>query len=357
MSGIWGRNLKVSIFGESHGVAIGITIDGLPPGLELDLDYINSEMARRRPGKSELSTPRNEKDKFEILSGYFNGRTTGTPLSSIIRNSDTRSKDYSETKDIIRPGHADLTANAKYGGYEDYRGGGHFSGRITAPIVFAGAIAKQVLEAKDIFIGSHIKSIGDIEDDYFNPIEIKKEDLIKLRNNTFPVLDVNKGELMKKEILKAKDDQDSIGGVVECTIINMPIGVGSPFFNSIESQLSSLLFSIPAVKAVEFGSGFKITKMNGSNANDEYYLDGETIKAYTNNNGGILGGISNGMPIVFRAGFKPTASIGKSQRTVDMVKKENAKLQINGRHDPCIVPRALAVVEAVAAIAILDLML
>lgn len=358
MSGIWGKNLKLSIFGESHGVAIGITIDGLPSGLELDLDYINNEMARRRPGKSELSTPRNEKDKFEILSGYFNDRTTGTPLCAIIRNSDTRSKDYSETKDMMRPGHADLTANAKYGGHEDYRGGGHFSGRITAPIVFAGAIAKQILEAKNIFIGSHIKSIGNIEDDYFNPIDIKREDLKKLTNSPFPLLDVNKGEQMKEEILKAKENQDSIGGVVECAVVNMPIGIGSPFFNSIESQLSSLLFSIPAVKAVEFGSGFEITKMNGSNANDEYYIDEEeNIKTYTNNNGGILGGISNGMPIIFRAGFKPTASIGKLQRTVDIVKKENTELQINGRHDPCIVPRAFAVVEAVAAIGILDLMI
>lgn len=357
MSGIWGDKLKLSIFGESHGRAIGITIDGFPAGLELDLDHIHREMARRRPGNSELATSRNEKDNFEILSGYFNGRTTGTPLCVVIRNNDTRPKDYSHIKDIARPGHADLTSNAKYRGHQDYRGGGHFSGRITAPIVFAGAIAKQILEDKNIFIGSHIKSIGGIEDDYFNPVDIKREDLIKLRNNHFPLLDIDKEELMKEVILKAKEENDSIGGVVEGTIINVPMGVGAPFFNSIESNLSSLLFSIPGVKAVEFGSGFEITKMKGSNANDEYYLDGEIVKTYTNNNGGILGGISNGMPIIFRVGFKPTPSIGKMQRSIDMVKVENTQIEIKGRHDPCIVPRALAVVEAVAAIAILDLML
>lgn len=356
MSGIWGNNIKLSIFGESHGVAIGITIDGLPSGLELDLDSINREMARRRPGKSELSTPRNEKDIFEILSGYFNGKTTGTPLCAIIRNSDTRSKDYTEIKDKIRPGHADFTANVKYGGHEDYRGGGHFSGRITAPLVFAGAIAKQILEDKGIFIGSHIKSIGNIEDDYFNPVDIKVKDLKSLKEKFFPVLDEEKGKLMKERILLAKEDEDSVGGVVECSILNIPTGVGSPFFNSIESVLSGLLFSVPAVKGVEFGSGFEIAKMNGSEANDEYYIDeNKNIKTYSNNNGGILGGLSNGMPIIFRTAFKPTASIGKAQRTVDIEKNKNIELEIKGRHDPCIVPRAFVVVEAVAAIAVLDL--
>lgn len=356
MSGIWGNNIKLSIFGESHGVAIGITIDGLPSGLELDLDSINIEMARRRPGKSELSTPRNEKDVFEILSGYFNGKTTGTPLCAIIRNSDTRSKDYTEIKDKIRPGHADFTANIKYEGHEDYRGGGHFSGRITAPLVFAGAIAKQILEDKGIFIGSHIKSIGNIEDDFFNPLDIKVEDLKSLKEKSFPVLDEEKGKLMKEKILVAKEDEDSVGGVVECSIINMPSGIGSPFFNSIESVLSGLLFSVPAVKGVEFGSGFEISKMKGSEANDEYYIDEDNnIKTYSNNNGGILGGISNSMPIIFRTAFKPTASIGKTQRSVDIEKNKNIELEIKGRHDPCIVPRAFVVVEAVAAIAVLDL--
>lgn len=358
MSGIWGNKLKLSVFGESHGPAIGITIDGLPSGIELDFENINREMERRRPGKSELSTPRNESDSLEILSGYFKDKTTGTPLTAIIRNSDTRSRDYSETRNKMRPGHADFTANIKYLGYEDYRGGGHFSGRLTAPLVFAGAIAKQILENQGILIGSHISSIGDIKDDCFNPVDIRRADLGVLRDKTFPVLNEEKGKLMKAEILKAKADSDSIGGVVECCIINMPTGIGSPFFNSIESTLSSLLFSIPAVKGVEFGSGFEISKMNGSHSNDEYYIDEDKqIKTYTNHNGGILGGISNGMPLIFRAAFKPTASIGKAQRSVDIEKKENIELEIKGRHDPCIVPRAFAVVEAVAAIGILDLML
>lgn len=358
MSGIWGRSLKLSIFGESHGSAIGITIDGLPSGLELDIDYINTEMARRAPGRSELSTPRNEKDAFEILSGYFNGKTTGTPLCTIIRNKDTRSRDYSQTKDKMRPGHGDFTGHIKYRGHEDYRGGGHFSGRLTAPIVFAGAIAKQILKEKNIFVGSHIKSVGNIEDNYFNPIDIKREKLNILRDNYFPVLDEKKGEEMKRQILKYKGNHDSIGGVIEAAIINMPTGVGSPFFHSIESQISSLLFSVPAVKGVEFGSGFEISKMNGANANDEYFMnEDKKIKTYTNNNGGILGGISNGMPIIFRVAFKPTPSISQKQRTVDIVKNENIELEINGRHDPCIVPRAIPVVESVAAIAILDLMI
>ncbi len=358
MSGIWGDRFKLSIFGESHGSAIGITIDGLPSGLELDIDYINIEMARRAPARNELSTSRKEKDEFEILSGYFEARTTGTPLCAIIRNNDTKSRDYSSIKDKIRPGHADFTGNVKYKGYQDYRGGGHFSGRLTAPIVFAGAIAKQILAEKAISIGSHIRSVGNIEDRYFNPIDIKEEELNRLKDQAFPVLDAEKGNQMKDEILRLKEDNDSVGGVIECSIINMPIGVGSPFFDSIESKLSGLLFSIPAVKAVEFGSGFKITKVSASKSNDQYFIDEDkNIKTYTNNNGGILGGISNGMPIIFRVGFKATPSIAKSQRTVDMVKNENIELEIKGRHDPCIVPRAIPVVEAVAAIAILDLML
>lgn len=358
MSGIWGNKYKLSIFGESHGKAIGITIDGLPAGLELDLDFIKAEMKRRAPGRSRLSTPRVEGDKFEMLSGYFEGKTTGTPLCAIIRNSDTRSRDYSQIKDKMRPGHADLTANIKYKGHQDYRGGGHFSGRLTAPIVFAGAIAKQILLERGITIGSHIKSVGEIEDDSFHPTNTRDEDIQALRKQAFPVLDEDKGKAMKEKIIEVKEEGDSVGGIVECVVLNTPMGIGSPFFNSIESKLSSLLFSIPAVKAVEFGSGFEISKMKGSESNDEYYLDDDKkIKTYTNNNGGILGGISNGMPIIFRAGFKPTASISKSQRTVDIEKSENIKLEIEGRHDPCIVPRAIPVVEAVAAIAILDLIL
>lgn len=358
MSGVWGQNLKLSIFGESHGVAVGINIHGLPPGLELDLDFISKEMARRAPGTSGLSTSRKEKDEFEILSGFFQGRTTGSPLCAIIRNKDSRSKDYDSIKDKIRPGHADFTAHIKYKGYEDFRGGGHFSGRLTAPLVLAGAIAKQILREKGISIGSHIKSIGHIEDQSFNPIKVENRDLETLKKQSFPVLNREKEKIMKEKILELKDQGDSIGGVIECVVLNMPIGLGSPFFHSIESKLSSLIFSIPGVKAVEFGSGFEITRMKGSDANDEYFLDEDkNIKTYTNNNGGILGGISNGMPLIFRVAFKPTSSIAKPQRTVHIGRWENVNLQIEGRHDPCIVPRAIPVVEAVAALGILDLIL
>lgn len=356
MSGVWGNNIKYSIFGESHGNAIGITIDGLKPGIELDLENIKREMRRRAPG-GRLATSRQEKDEFEILSGYFNGRTTGTPLCAIIRNKDQHSKDYERTKDLLRPGHADYTGFVKYNGFNDYRGGGHFSGRITAPIVFAGAIAKQILKEKSIVIGSHIKSIGDIEEEYFNKVTIDEALLKEISNREFPTIDEEKGALMQQEILKAKNDLDSLGGIVECAILNVPTGVGSPFFHSVESVLSSLLFSIPAVKGVEFGEGFNISKMKGSNANDEFYIEEDTIKTYTNNNGGILGGITSGMPVIFRAAFKPTASIARKQRTVDISKKENAFLEIHGRHDPCIVTRAVPVVEAVAAMGILELIL
>jgi chorismate synthase len=356
MSGTWGNKIKLAIFGESHGKAIGITIDGIEPGVELDMDYINGEMNRRAPGKSELSTSRNEKDSFDILSGYFNGRTTGTPLCAVIYNMDQHSSHYDKTKNLIRPSHGDYTGYIKYNGFNDYRGGGHFSGRITAPLVFAGAICKQILESKGIIIGSHIKSIGEIEDNSFDMVSINNEELKKLTNSDFPLLNKSIEPSMREAILKAKAEKDSMGGVVEAAVINLPPGIGSPFFDSVESRVAHLLFSIPGIKGVEFGEGFGITKLKGSNANDEYYIEEDKIRTYSNNNGGILGGITNGMPLVFRAAVKPTASIGKVQNTVDIEKRENAELEIRGRHDPCIVPRVLPIIEAVAAIAILDLL-
>ncbi len=356
MSGVWGTKIKYSIFGESHGKAIGITIDGLPSGVELDLEEINREMLRRAPGKNKLSTPRQEKDQYEIVSGYFNGKTTGTPLCAIIRNSDQHSKDYEKTKDLMRPGHADYTGFIRYGGFNDYRGGGHFSGRITAPIVFAGAVAKQVLSKKEIIIGSHIKSIRTVEEDFFSGVNINRSILEELSHKEFPTLDDKKGLTMQEEILKAREELDSVGGVVECAILNLPPGIGSPFFGSVESILSSLLFSIPAVKGVEFGEGFNIAKMKGSEANDEFYSVGDEIKTYSNNNGGILGGITSGMPVVFRVAFKPTPSIAKEQKTVDISKNEDAIIKVEGRHDPCIVQRAVPVVEAVAAMGILEML-
>lgn len=355
MSGVWGNKIKYSIFGESHGKAIGITIDGLPSGIEINLNEINKEMRRRAPGRNKLSTARAEKDEFEILSGIFNNKTTGTPICAVIRNSDKHSKDYEKIKNLMRPGHADYTGFVKYDGFNDYRGGGHFSGRLTAPIVFAGAIAKQILDKKNILVGSHIKSIGDIEEEYFNPIEIKEDTLKTLKNKEFVTIDDSKGKLMKEEILKAKEDMNSVGGIIECAILNLPSGIGSPFFGSVESVLSSLLFSVPAVKGVEFGVGFNISTMKGNEANDEFYIDKGNIKTYTNNNGGILGGITTGMPVIFRVALKPTPSIGKAQRTINIETRQNTTIKIEGRHDPCIVQRAIPIIEAVAAMGILEL--
>ena len=355
MSGMWGNNLKISIFGESHGNAIGITIDGLPSGLEIDLEKIDKEMARRAPGKSSLSTARKEPDRPEILSGYFEGKTTGTPLCAIIRNSDTRSKDYGKLKDLMRPGHADYTGAIKYEGFNDYRGGGHFSGRITAPLVFAGAICKQILEKEGIVIGAHVKKIKNVSDESFDYTSISKEMLYKLNEKELPLINEAKEEEMRKVILEAKENGDSVGGVVECSIVGIEAGIGEPFFDSVESTLSHLLFSVPAVKGVEFGLGFDITELYGSEANDEFYYDGELVKTRTNNNGGILGGITSGMPIMFKTAIKPTASIIKEQKTINIKEKKNDTLVIEGRHDPCIVQRAIPVIEAVAAIGILDL--
>lgn len=357
MSGVWGNKIKLSIFGESHGKAIGINIDGLPAGTELDIDYINREMARRAPGKSELSTTRAEEDKYEILSGYFNGRTTGTPLCAVIYNTDQHSKDYEKTKNLMRPSHGDYAGFIKYDGFNDYRGGGHFSGRITAPLVFAGAVCRQILESRNIIIGSHIKSIGSVQDEYFQMTEIGSELIKSLNASSFPVLDKEIENDMKEIIINARNEKDSVGGIIETAAINLPAGLGDPFFDSVESILSHLLFSVPGVKGAEFGAGFGIADMKGSEANDEYYMDGNLIRTSSNNNGGINGGITNGMPLILRAAIKPTPSIGKAQKTVDIGRKENAVIEIKGRHDPCIVPRALPVIEAVTAIGILDLLL
>lgn len=355
MSGVWGNNIKVSIFGESHGNAIGINIDGLPSGFEIDMDKVLLEMNRRAPGKNAMSTARKESDLPEILSGYFEGKTTGTPLCAIIRNADTRSKDYSKTKDYMRPGHADFTGYMRYSGFNDYRGGGHFSGRITAPLVFAGAICKQILEKEGIFIGAHISSIKDIKDKEFNSSNISKDEILNLRTMELPLIDESLSEKIKHTILQAKYDGDSVGGSIECAVIGMNPGIGNPFFDSVESTLAHLMFSVPAVKGIEFGKGFEMTNMFGSECNDEYYYDRDKVKTTTNNNGGILGGITNGMPILFKVAIKPTASIIKEQNTIDIRTNKNVKFRVEGRHDPCIVQRAVPVIEAVTAIGLLDL--
>lgn len=354
MSGQWGKKVKYSIFGESHGRGIGITIDGLPAGIKLDMNFINSEMQRRAPGRDEFSTTRREGDKVEILSGYFNGYTTGTPLCAVIFNENQNSVDYDSLKDLARPGHADFTGKVRYSGFNDYRGGGHFSGRITAPLVFAGAVAKQILSEKGILIGSHILSISNVFDRHFDAVNLKNQLLIDISKKNFPVIDDVQGKEMKSIILKAKEESDSVGGIIEASILNLPCGLGEPFFDSLESNLAQLLFSVPAVKGVEFGSGFEITKIRGSQANDIPYMDKGIVKMKTNNNGGINGGISNGMPIVFRVAMKPTPSIAKLQNTIDMHTLENSDVSVTGRHDPCIILRALPVIEACAAMSILD---
>lgn len=356
MSGMWGNNIRISIFGESHGNAIGINIDGLPSGFHIDMDKVMVEMARRAPGKSPLSTPRKEGDIPEILSGYFEGKTTGTPLCAIIRNSNTKSKDYSKLKDVMRPGHADYTGVMRYDGFNDYRGGGHFSGRITAPLVFVGAICKQILESKGISIAAHVNSIGSIKDKSFLDVDINEELISSFKGKELPLINSELEEVMRQEVMNARKDMDSIGGTIECAVLGIKPGIGNPFFDSVESTLAHLMFSVPAIKGIEFGKGFDISKMKGSEANDEYYLDDKTIKTKTNNNGGILGGITNGMPIVFKVAIKPTASIFKEQSTVNIATMEETKLSIEGRHDPCIVQRALPVIEAVTAIGILELM-
>ncbi|WP_139903357.1 chorismate synthase [Clostridium thermarum] len=354
MSGVWGKKIQYSIFGESHGAAIGITISGLPAGLKLDFDLIKKEMQRRAPGSSDLVTPRKEEDNFEILSGYFEGRTTGTPLCAIIRNKNTQSSDYTNLRYAMRPGHADYSGRVKYKGFNDFRGSGHFSGRITAGLVFAGAIAKQILVEKGIKIISHVNSIYNIKDTSLDLTNISEDIINKLSTIPFPVIDDKATEKMKQCIRKAKEEKNSVGGVVECAILNIPPGIGDPFFDSLESTLAHLLFSVPAVKAVEFGKGFEITTMKGSQANDPYYIDNGTIKTSSNNNGGIIGGITNGMPVIFRCAIKPTASISLEQNTVDIIDMNNTTLTVEGRHDPCIVPRVLPVIEAVSALAVLE---
>lgn len=357
MSGIYGMNIKMSIYGESHGASIGLVIDGLPPGLALDLAAIEAEMARRAPGKNQLSTQRKESDSFAIQSGFFNGYTTGTPLCAMIKNSDQHSKDYSILKDKMRPGHGDYPGYVRYQGYNDYRGGGHFSGRLTVPLVFMGAVAKQALSQYGITVGAHILSIGDIKEEGFNPLGIDDKIISELQRREFAVMDEAAGAQMQQKILAAKSELNSVGGVIETIVQHVPAGLGAPYFDSLESRLSHGLFSVPAVKAVEFGDGFALSGMTGAEANDQLHYAGGRVQALTNHNGGVTGGITNGMPVIFRVGIKPTPSIARSQHTVDVAARQNTELVITGRHDPCIVQRAVPVIEAVTAWTVWDLLL
>lgn len=354
MKSCFGNNVNISLFGESHSQAIGVVINGLAPGIKLDLDFIQKQLDKRKP-KGNISTKRQEADDFQIVSGFFNGYTTGTPLCLLIYNQSQKSGDYEKTKSLMRPSHADYTAQIKYNGFQDYRGGGHFSGRITAPLVAAGAICTQVLEQKGILIGTHIKACAGVADIGFSEDEQKlSQQITHLNDCYFPTNSSEAEGEMIGQIEKAQADGDSVGGVLETAIINMPAGIGEPFFGSIESTLSQLLFSIPAIKGVEFGAGFDFANMTGSEANDSLYYEGK-VKTSTNNNGGINGGISNSMPITIRSVVKPTPSIYKPQQTVDINTNENAQLQIKGRHDPAIIHRARVVVDSMVAIGLLDL--
>ena len=323
--------MNYTIFGESHGPAIGVVLTGLPPGIELDMDAIAGELARRAPGQDATSTARKEADVPEILSGVFEGKTTGTPLAAIIRNTDTHSRDYSQLKDLPRPGHADFSGSVRYQGCSDYRGGGHFSGRLTASLVFAGAIAKQILAQEGITVISRISLLEGIQDP--SPEEI--DDII----------------------LAAKSDGDSVGGCVACTVSGIPAGFGAPDLGeNAEGMFAKHLFAVPAVKGIAFGAGFGFASMRGSEANDPFYMDGGTVKTRTNHAGGINGGITNGMPVEFEVVIRPTPSISKQQHTVSLSRKTSEILTVTGRHDPCIVKRALPVIEAAAALAVMELL-
>ncbi len=351
--------MRYSIFGESHGPAIGVVLEGVIAGLELDMEAIAAELARRAPGRDDLSTSRKEADVPEILSGVTGGVTNGAPLCAIIRNTDTRSGDYEKTRWLARPGHADWPAFVKYDGWNDYRGGGHFSGRLTAPLVFAGAVAKQLLEKYygDVTVGAHIKSIAGIEDGPFRPSPAL---LAELRRKPFPTVDDGQGEKMQAAIRAARDERDSVGGVIECALLGIEDGQGGPDFgHNVEGIFSQYLFAVPGVKGVAFGDGFDMAALRGSQANDALYVRTEenqkTVFSPTNHSGGVNGGITNGLPIVFSVAMRPTASIEREQDTIDMRTMDNAKLTIEGRHDPCIVRRAVPVIEAAAALAACEL--
>ena len=352
----WGNSVKISVFGESHGPAIGAVIDGLPAGEKIDMDELYLQMARRAPGKDKAATPRLEKDIPEILSGMLDNTTTGAPLCAIIRNTNTRSGDYGNILSQPRPAHADYTGKIRYSGFNDIRGGGHFSGRLTAPIVFAGAVCRQILSRRGIEIAAHISSVGNIYDSRFDGTEIPAELMQRLSHQVFGLIDQSREADMRALIEECRLRGDSIGGTIECAVTGVPAGAGSPMFGGVENVISSVIFGIPAVKGIEFGSGFEGSKLRGSENNDEFYYDGDTVKTRTNNHGGILGGISSGMPIIFRAAIKPTPSVSITQKTVDLETHTDSELTIKGRHDPCIAVRAVPVIESAAALALINLL-
>ena len=356
MSSEFGNILRVSVFGQSHGKAIGVNIDGLPAGEPIDLEELNAFLDRRKPGKSPLSTARKESDTPVFLSGLENGVTCGFPLCAVIENSDQHSSDYSELADKPRPSHADYTARVKWGGHADMRGGGHFSGRLTAPLCIAGGIAKQILARRGIFVGAHLAAVGTENDAPF-PLHPTAELFDAIAAKPFPVVDDGAGDRMQALILEARQDLDSVGGIIECAAIGLPAGLGDPMFGGVENRLAAALFGIPAVKGVEFGLGFGSSRLRGSEKNDPFTVENGTVVTASNRAGGILGGITTGMPVTIRTAIKPTPSISRPQQTVSLSAMENTELVIRGRHDPCIAHRAVPVVEAVTAAVLLDLLL
>ncbi len=356
MGSVVGKNIKVSVFGESHSEALGVSIDGVPAGVKIDFDSLSELLARRAPKGGGLSTARKESDMPNFISGVKDGVTTGSPICAIIQNTDTRSKDYEKLRLAPRPSHADYAAHIKHSGNNDIRGGGHFSARLTAPLVVAGAIFKQLLEQKNIFIGAHISSIENINDTPIDPITGSVKQLKDIKNNELSVFDQTQAGRMKQVIQDAKHGGDSVGGTVECSVVGMPVGAGNPMFDGIENRIAYGMFGIPAVKGIEFGSGFFGSTLKGSENNDEYDVVNNEIVTKTNNAGGIVGGLSSGMPVVFKVAFKPTPSILKPQQTINLNTLEPEVLTIEGRHDPCVVVRAVPIVEAVAAIVIYDIL-
>ncbi len=355
MSSETGKKIKVSIFGESHGTAIGAVVDNLPAGEKIDFEELQSFLKRRQGGNNKYSTPRKEADIPEIVSGIKDGYTTGAPLCLLIKNENTRSEDYKV--DIPRPGHADFTAFTKHNGFCDLRGGGHFSGRLTAPICAVGGILMQILKRRGIEIVAHLSSVGEVNDDKIDTLLLDEKQLTKIKSGAFPTFSENAGEKIQDLILSVREDGDSIGGCVECGIYGLDAGIGEPLFDGIENAIAYAVFGIGGVKGIEFGVGFEASKIKGSENNDEFYMDNSTVKTKTNNHGGILGGITTGMPITFNVAFKPTPSISKEQQSISFSKEENVTLSTKGRHDPCIAVRAVPCIEAISAIAISDFIL
>ncbi|MBR7142429.1 MAG: chorismate synthase [Clostridia bacterium] len=358
MGSIYQGSLQISIFGQSHSETIGVVIDGLPAGKKIDTEALNAFLQRRAPGRNAFSTSRKEADEPVFVSGLRQGMTCGAPVCALIYNHNTRSSDYSELADKPRPGHADYTAFVKYGSAHDIRGGGHFSGRLTAPLCIAGGICLQLLEEEGITVGAHVLSVHGVGEERFDPVHLNAETLRQLAQNEFPTLNGEKGEAMCEEIAKAKGELDSVGGVIECAAVGLPAGLGEPVFDGMENRISRAVFAIPAIKGIEFGAGFAVSEMTGSQNNDPFFYDEMgKVCTRTNHHGGILGGITSGMPLVFRCAVKPTPSIFRTQQTVSLSQKTDCELTVQGRHDPCIAVRAVPCVISAAAIALYDALL